>query len=104
MDCIRNKKNGMEILTDWTSVGRNVEVGHNLFRRSFAGLPAAVGHNGGVLGFCGSLFWLEGRDIVVALMCNVGNMHSGTVPASITSEDSQKELIDLASQLTMRNS
>jgi len=41
-----------------------------------------IGHAGDVLGFSGSLYWIEGTDAVVAVLCNVGSMHSGKVPGT----------------------
>ena len=37
---------------------------------------ARLGHIGGVLGFSAAMFWLEGTDVVVALLANVGRMHT----------------------------
>ena len=37
----------------------------------------ALGHGGGTLGFSAGMYWLEDTDIVVVLLTNVGQMHSG---------------------------
>jgi hypothetical protein len=37
---------------------------------------ARLGHYGGVLGFSAALIWLEGTDVVVAVLANVGRMHT----------------------------
>ena len=37
----------------------------------------ALGHSGGTLGFSAGMYWLEDTDIVVVLLTNVGQMHSG---------------------------
>ena len=37
----------------------------------------ALGHGGGTLGFTAGMYWLEDTDIVVVLLTNVGQMHSG---------------------------
>lgn len=38
---------------------------------------AILGHGGGTLGFTAGMYWLEDTDIVVVLLTNVGQMHSG---------------------------
>ena len=38
---------------------------------------AILGHGGGTLGFSAGMYWLEDTDIVVAVLTNVGQMHSG---------------------------
>jgi D-alanyl-D-alanine carboxypeptidase len=35
-----------------------------------------LGHSGGVLGFSAAMYWLEGTDVAVALLANVGRMHT----------------------------
>jgi len=37
----------------------------------------ALGHGGGTLGFSAGMYWLEDTDIVIVLLTNVGQMHSG---------------------------
>jgi D-alanyl-D-alanine carboxypeptidase len=37
---------------------------------------ARLGHSGGVLGFSAAMYWLEGTDVVVALLANVARMHT----------------------------
>jgi len=37
---------------------------------------ARLGHSGSVLGFTAAMYWLEGTDVVVALLANVGRMHT----------------------------
>jgi len=37
----------------------------------------ALGHSGGTLGFTARMVWLEGTDIAIVLLTNVGRMHSG---------------------------
>jgi D-alanyl-D-alanine carboxypeptidase len=70
----------MVFMTQWLAVSDDVQVGHNLQRRIYPGGLAIVGHNGDVLGFRGSLYWIEGTDSVVAMLCNLGAMHAGDVP------------------------
>ncbi len=36
-----------------------------------------VGHSGGTLGFSTRMHWLEGIDLILVMMTNVGTMHSG---------------------------
>ncbi|MBN1387588.1 MAG: beta-lactamase family protein [Bacteroidales bacterium] len=36
-----------------------------------------TGHSGGTLGFTAMMFWIEGTDIIVVSLANVGAMHSG---------------------------
>lgn len=62
---------------------RNAHVGHNLFRSQYADGLAVVGHDGDVLGFSGSLYWVEGTDVVVAVLCNVGSMHAGAAAGGV---------------------
>jgi D-alanyl-D-alanine carboxypeptidase len=38
---------------------------------------ALVGHSGGTLGFSTMLHWLEGADLILVVMTNIGTMHSG---------------------------
>ena len=45
---------------------------------------AAYGHSGGTLGFTAYLYWLEGTDIIVVLLANVGGMHSGLSPSPVS--------------------
>ena len=45
---------------------------------------AAYGHSGGTLGFTAYMYWLEGTDIIVVLLANVGGMHSGLSPSPVS--------------------
>lgn len=36
-----------------------------------------VGHGGGTLGFITRMHWLEGIDLILVVMTNIGGMHSG---------------------------
>jgi D-alanyl-D-alanine carboxypeptidase len=38
---------------------------------------AILGHGGGTLGFTAGMYWLEDTNIVVVMLANVGQMHSG---------------------------
>ena len=85
----------MAFLTDWFPTGERRQMGHNVTRFEYAsdGL-ALIGHNGSVLGFTGSLYWVEGADVVVAVVANVGTMHSGGVPGSAFSVARAREFVD----------
>jgi D-alanyl-D-alanine carboxypeptidase len=52
------------------------EVGEGLFREPLDS-GTLIGEDGGVLGFGAVMGWLEHDDLVVAVMTNVGSMHSG---------------------------
>lgn len=90
------KPESMVFLTEWFPVSDNEQVGHNIFRNEYPDGPALIGHDGSVLGFTGSLYWVEGADVVVAVVCNVGTVHSGKVPGSAWSVAKSREFIDLA--------
>ncbi len=80
------KPESMKFLTQWFTVSDNSQVGHNVFRRTYPSGVALIGHDGDVLGFTGSLYWIEGADVVVAVVANVGSMHStsaGTGTAAV---------------------
>jgi len=51
-------------------------VGEGLFREPLDG-GQLIGEDGGVLGFGAVMGWLEHEDLVLAVMTNVGSMHSG---------------------------
>ena len=44
----------------------------------------------------GSMYWVEGTDVVVAVVANVGTMHSGRVPGSAGSVARARAFIDQA--------
>jgi D-alanyl-D-alanine carboxypeptidase len=44
---------------------------------------AVIGHGGGTLGFTSKMYWLEETDIIVVLLTNVGEMHSGLSPSPV---------------------
>jgi D-alanyl-D-alanine carboxypeptidase len=86
----------MAFMFDWFPAGDGVQVGHNLFRTQYPGGPTLIGHSGSVLGFTGSLYWVEGADVVVAVVTNVGTMHSGRVPGSAGSVARSRDFIEAA--------
>jgi D-alanyl-D-alanine carboxypeptidase len=67
----------MRFMLEWHAVDEDKKVGHNLFRVTYPSGAVIIGHNGSVLGFSASFYWMEGADVAVAVMCNVGAMHSG---------------------------
>jgi D-alanyl-D-alanine carboxypeptidase len=80
------KPESMKILTAWVPAGAGEQVGHNVFRSVYPDGVAVIGHDGDVLGFTGSFYWVEGADVAVAVVSNVGSMHStsagtGAAPA-----------------------
>jgi D-alanyl-D-alanine carboxypeptidase len=44
---------------------------------------AVVGHGGGTLGFTSKMYWLEEAGVIVVLLTNVGEMHSGLKPSPV---------------------
>jgi len=86
----------MDFLLDWFPVGEGVQVGHNVFRYEYPDGLVLIGHSGSVLGFTGSMYWVEGTDVAVAVVTNVGTMHSGRVPASAGSVARARAFIDQA--------
>jgi len=79
------KPESMKFMTEWSPAGEGAQVGHNVFRSVYPGGVAVIGHDGDVLGFTGSFYWVEGADVAVAVVGNVGSMHStsaGTGPAA----------------------
>lgn len=50
----------------------------------FYGDYAAFGHSGGTLGFTAYMYWLEGTDVIVVMLANVGGMHSGLSPSPVS--------------------
>ena len=45
------------------------------------------------------MYWVEGTDVVVAVVANVGTMHSGRVPGSASSVARARAFIDQAMRL-----
>ncbi len=86
----------MAFLTNWFPVNERVQIGHNVSRVQYPDGLAVIGHSGSVLGFTGSLYWIEGTDVVVAVVANVGTMHSGSVPGSAFSVARAREFVDAA--------
>jgi D-alanyl-D-alanine carboxypeptidase len=86
----------MDFMLDWFPAGDGVQIGHNVFRSEYPDGLVLIGHGGSVLGFTGSMYWVEGTDVAVAVVANVGTMHSGRVPASAGSVARARAFIDQA--------
>ncbi len=97
------KPESMDYLTEWFPAGEGSQVGHNVFRAKLLDDLYLIGHSGSVLGFTGALYWVEGTDVVVAVVSNVGTMHSGRVPGSAPSVARSREFIEYAMQLAGPN-
>ena len=86
----------MDFMLDWFPAGGGEQVGHNVFRYEYSDGLVLIGHSGSVLGFTSSTYWVEGTDVAVAVLTNVGTMHSGMVPASASSVARARAFIDQA--------
>ena len=103
------KPESLKFLTEWFPADAGMEVGHNVFRTRYPGGVAVIGHDGDVLGFTGSFYWIEAGDVVVAVVSNVGSMHAtsagsgaaaaGKVPGTAYLVAKQKRFIDLATRV-----
>ncbi|MHB8815815.1 MAG: serine hydrolase domain-containing protein [Steroidobacteraceae bacterium] len=93
----------MRFMTEWFPAGKSFQIGHNLIREAHPSGFALIGHDGGVLGFSATLYWVEGADGVVAAMCNVGAVHSGHVPQALNSVTKSAKFVEAARQLTREN-
>ena len=51
-------------------------AGQGLFRETLEN-GTLIGYDGGVLGFGGVMGWVEGEDLVIVILTNVGTMHAG---------------------------
>lgn len=87
----------------WESAGVEWQVGHGLFRDQRFGPRALVGHDGGVLGFTASFFWVEGSDAVIVMLANVGVMHAGKVPVNLLRAAKGSAFTELALQFAAQN-
>ncbi|MFT4604147.1 MAG: D-alanyl-D-alanine carboxypeptidase [Rhodothermales bacterium] len=96
------KPESMDFMLTWFPAGNNTQIGHNLFRTEYPDGLAVIGHSGSVLGFTGSLYWVEGADVVVSVVSNVGTMHSGRVPGSAGSVARSRAFMDLARAVAVR--
>ncbi|MFN2094452.1 serine hydrolase domain-containing protein [Pantoea agglomerans] len=60
----------------WLPAHSGKQMGLGIFRVS-ASHGSVIGHGGNVLGFSATTWWFEETDCVLALLTNVGSMHSG---------------------------
>lgn len=96
------KPESMKFMMEWVPVPESfpgavrAQIGHNLFRVEYPEGLTIIEHNGGVLGFSAVLYWVEGMDAVVAVLCNVGAMHSGKVPGVIYPVGENRPFIEQA--------
>ena len=42
---------------------------------------STIGHSGGTLGFSANMLWVEGTDVIIVMLVNIGGMHSGLAPS-----------------------
>jgi len=77
----------LELMMRWTPARADMDLGYGIFRTRCSDKRTQIGHDGGVLGFTSTVFWLEGVDAAIAMLCNVGPMHSSKVPATIGREE-----------------
>lgn len=61
----------------WLPAHSGKQMGLGIFRATTA-YGSIIGHGGNVLGFSSTTWWFEEADCVLALLTNVGSMHSGT--------------------------
>lgn len=86
----------MAFLMDWFEIDDRNAVGHNVFRTEGPDGRVYIGHGGSVLGFTGSVYWIEGTDVAVAVVANVGTMHVGRNPGSAGSVARAQAFADMA--------
>jgi D-alanyl-D-alanine carboxypeptidase len=95
------RQKSLDFMTRWTPTGKEgIQVGHNVFRWTQPEGFSHIGHNGDVIGYSATLYWIEGADAVVAAMCNVGTMHSGEVPMSLNSIVKTRGFLEWVVRLT----
>jgi D-alanyl-D-alanine carboxypeptidase len=95
------KPESMKFMLTWfpKPAWDGAQVGHNVFRTQIKDGTVVIGHDGDVLGFTGSLYWVEGADAVVAVVTNVGSMHTGTSPGGAYSVGKAVEFVRLVTRL-----
>jgi D-alanyl-D-alanine carboxypeptidase len=68
---------GLKRMLDFRPTGDpDEQIADGMFRDRY-GHDEMIGYTGNVLGFGASVGWLEGDDVVLVLMTNVGAMHAG---------------------------
>ena len=90
----------LEVMQDWRPARDSTEMGHGLFRFDGPdGTGKWLGHTGDVLGFQGAWCWKENGDCAVCILANVGTMHAGKVPLSVSDIIGKSAFLQLASDL-----
>ncbi len=91
----------MALLTAWTPITKNEDMGRGIFRRKDGANEAWIGHFGSVLGFTGALWWKEKGDAVIAVIGNVGTVHCGKVPSSAAHVVVNTDMLELVTKLSV---
>ena len=90
----------MRTLMEWHNADDEKDIGNGIFRLKNASGPGTwVGHNGGVLGFSGALWWNTDGTCAVSVLSNVGVSHAGTVPSSAAHVALRTDFLKLAAEL-----
>jgi len=93
----------MRFMQQWRHAGDDRECGHGLFRMKLVdGSGRWIGHSGGVLGFSAGLWWHEERDCVVAVLGNVGTVHTGGAVGGVKAVLSESDFPAVALKLVGR--
>jgi D-alanyl-D-alanine carboxypeptidase len=75
------KPDSMALMQQWFPVDSNTEVGQGVFRQKIQqntdSATYLIGHNGAVLGYTATMYWLEKEDLSMVVLANVGTMHAG---------------------------
>lgn len=90
---------GMARMQQWDARIIERDFGLGIYRDCWPDGTTLIGHDGGVLGFTATLFWIAGTDLTVAALSNVGKMHSGAVPASLHDVTRQRDFLDAVQML-----
>jgi D-alanyl-D-alanine carboxypeptidase len=93
------KPQGMRSLMEWTPARVGVQVGHGVFRSEYPGGLTTIGHDGDVLGFSATLFWVEHADLTIAVLCNVGSMHASYIPPMLNFARERPQIVAAAMSL-----
>jgi D-alanyl-D-alanine carboxypeptidase len=92
------KPASLSYMMAWHPAFARAEAGHGLFR-IHAGDLRLVGHTGGVLGFSAVLWWVEGSDVIAAVLSNGGGTHAGRTPPKATTVGTDQHFVSLAMRL-----
>lgn len=90
----------MTTFMEWQEADESKDMGHGIFRLKRVDLPDTwVGHNGGVLGFTGALWWNTDGSCAISILSNVGGSHAGEVPSSAAKVALSTDFLPLCAQL-----